>query len=374
MRAYHTTAVLEKAAKTGNTVFWQGEAVSDGTRYYRRTRTWQLLSGGRTSQVVESEPAEATPKNVGRANETSARDQAVFEINALAVKKQQEGYRVQGAKAEIIERPLPMLAHEFTKHGHKLNWFHGVYVQPKLDGMRALCRNGQFWSRKGLPLIPEVTQHIQFDTDLVLDGELILNREYVGSQLDKDVFQQTMSAAKRFSPASKHLEYWVFDIVGEGTFEERTRQLQQAVAAAPVLHGIRLVPTIKVSSKAEVDQFLRNALEEGFEGAILRSPSNRYEIGHRSYGLLKYKVFVDAEFRIVDVHEGVGGDAGAAIFECALPNGDTFRVRPRGTIESRQAMWRNRAHYVGKQLTVIYQNLSEAGVPRFPVGKAIRED
>lgn len=374
MRAYHTTAVLEKAAKTGNTVFWQGEAVSDGTRYYRRTRTWQLLSGGRTSQVVESEPAEATPKNVGRANETSARDQAVFEINALAVKKQQEGYRVQGAKAEIIERPLPMLAHEFTKHGHKLNWFHGVYVQPKLDGMRALCRNGQFWSRKGLPLIPEVTQHIQFDTDLVLDGELILNREYVGSQLDKDVFQQTMSAAKRFSPASKHLEYWVFDIVGEGTFEERTRQLQQAVAAAQVLHGIRLVPTIKVSSKAEVDQFLRNALEEGFEGAILRSPSNRYEIGHRSYGLLKYKVFVDAEFRIVDVHEGVGGDAGAAIFECALPNGDTFRVRPRGTIESRQAMWRNRAHYVGKQLTVIYQNLSEAGVPRFPVGKAIRED
>ena len=51
-----------------------------------------------------------------------------------------------------------------------------------------------------------------------------------------------------------------------------------------------------------------------------------------------------------------------------------FRVRPRGTIEQRKEWFKNGKKYIGKMLTVIYQELSEQNVPRFPVGKAIRED
>jgi DNA ligase-1 len=53
--------------------------------------------------------------------------------------------------------------------------------------------------------------------------------------------------------------------------------------------------------------------------------------------------------------------------------GKEFSVRPKGTIEMRQDWFRNGKKYVGKMLTVIYQELSEQKVPRFPVGKSVRE-
>ena len=51
-----------------------------------------------------------------------------------------------------------------------------------------------------------------------------------------------------------------------------------------------------------------------------------------------------------------------------------FTVRPRGTMESRRKLFDNGNKYVGKMLTVIYQELTEEGKPRFPVGKDIREN
>ena len=50
-----------------------------------------------------------------------------------------------------------------------------------------------------------------------------------------------------------------------------------------------------------------------------------------------------------------------------------FSVRPKGTIEMRRDWFKNSKKYIGKKLTVIYQELSELGVPRFPVGKSVRE-
>ena len=48
-------------------------------------------------------------------------------------------------------------------------------------------------------------------------------------------------------------------------------------------------------------------------------------------------------------------------------------VRPTGTLEERGKMFKNGKKYVGKMLTVKYQELSEDGIPRFPVGKSVRE-
>ena len=54
--------------------------------------------------------------------------------------------------------------------------------------------------------------------------------------------------------------------------------------------------------------------------------------------------------------------------------GKEFTVRPRGTMESRRKLFETGKKYVGKMLTVIYQELTEEGKPRFPVGKDIREN
>ena len=106
---------------------------------------------------------------------------------------------------------------------------------------------------------------------------------------------------------------------------------------------------------------------------MLRNREGRYEIGQRSTALQKLKDFVDGEFTIVDVTDGRGREEELAVFVCRTAEGLQFHVRPRGTTEERAAMYRERASYVGRPLTVSYQNLTDEGIPRFPVGVGCRE-
>jgi len=61
------------------------------------------------------------------------------------------------------------------------------------------------------------------------------------------------------------------------------------------------------------------------------------------------------------------------IWKCKTKEGKEFEVRPVGTVESRSELLKNASKCIGKFLTVTYQELSEFGVPRFPVGKTIRD-
>ena len=51
-----------------------------------------------------------------------------------------------------------------------------------------------------------------------------------------------------------------------------------------------------------------------------------------------------------------------------------FDVRPDGCHENRAEMFRKGKDYIGSMLTVTYQELTNDGRPRFPVGKGIRND
>ena len=82
---------------------------------------------------------------------------------------------------------------------------------------------------------------------------------------------------------------------------------------------------------------------------------------------------MESEYEIVGFKQGDGRDKGTVIWVCKTDNKE-FSVRPKGTIDSRKELFINAKSCIGKKLTVIYQELSEMGVPRFPVGKAIRDD
>ena len=112
---------------------------------------------------------------------------------------------------------------------------------------------------------------------------------------------------------------------------------------------------------------------QGYEGTIVRNANGKYAINQRSNDLQKYKDFQDAEFKIVDVKEGNGSDAGLAIFVCLNKNGTEFSCRPEGDKEYRSDLFRNREKLVGQFLTIRYQSLNESGSPQFPVGISVRE-
>jgi DNA ligase-1 len=89
--------------------------------------------------------------------------------------------------------------------------------------------------------------------------------------------------------------------------------------------------------------------------------------------LQKVKRFVDDEFEIIGGKDGSGRESGLIIYRCKTKSGLEFDVRPRGTQESRRDIYKNLDSYIGKHLTVRYQELTDDGIPRIAVGIAVRD-
>ena len=272
---------------------------------------------------------------------------------------------------------LPMLAHPLDD-AHQKHLRFPCYVQPKLDGVRmmaAFAANNRtvvsLYSRTGKPfahLLPRFRQallELQLPQGTVLDGELYLH----GAG-----FQTIVSMAKNTTTVATkcELQYHVYDIVLDAGYEDRLAVLS---ALPRVSDKIVFVNTLTATNHADIKRLLASFEKQGYEGMILRDRNGPYAIGKRSNTLLKLKSFQDAEFLIVGVEEAGGKDAGTAVFVCTATNGTLFRVRPHGTMAERAEMLRRGPELIRskKKLTVRFQELTDGGVPRFPVGVAIRD-
>jgi len=348
--------------KNGGEKFWRLHIVKDGSDYYTQTEWYQISKTGRETKKQTSEPYFAEPTNVGRSNERNSQEQAEFEYDAVIKKQKDKGFRAKGERKNV--RPMPMLAHKFTDHKKKVEF--PIYVQPKLNGMRMLFDGENGWSRGNKEVIPEVIQHLKFDTGgHILDGELMLPNNVL--------LQESMTAIKKYRPElSPKLLYHVYDIVDSDLpYSARHELIREICANAP--KNVVRVPTWEAFTESDVLVWHKSFTRDGFEGTMIRNPEMGYEIGKRSYSLLKLKDFVDAEYRIVDVIDGDGSDVGLAIFELETDSGQRFNCRPEGSQENRADLFKNRRSLIGKYLTVRYQELSKDGVPIFPVGVSIRE-
>lgn len=245
---------------------------------------------------------------------------------------------------------LPMLAHKYEDRKRYVS--EPMYVQPKLDGVRILVNNKGGISRTGkiVPGTEHWGKHLK-------DGEF----------LDGECYKHGMdfeSITSAFKTKPETLEFHVFDYYDVNrphlTFEDRKSHVT--------------VETQRVGKKEDLKGVHDTFASRGYEGIMIRNPRSTYEPGRRSNGLLKMKMFETEEFKIVGVHEGTGRDVGTPVWECETKDGGgTFSVRPEGTMASRREAFEHREEIVGKKLTVRYQNMTVAGVPRFPVGIAVRD-
>ena len=106
---------------------------------------------------------------------------------------------------------------------------------------------------------------------------------------------------------------------------------------------------------------------------MVRNQNSIYKYKHRSYDLQKVKRFIDNEFEIIGGKDGEGRESGLVIYRCTTSGGLEFDVRPKGTHKERAKIFKDLDSYVGKLLTVKYQELTDDGRPRFPVGIAVRD-
>ena len=314
----------------------------------------------------------AEPKNIGRANATTAVEQAQLEAKAMWQHKRDRKYSESPAEAQQ-SKYLPMLAHSFE--ARKTGMIYPVFVQPKLDGFRCLAFKEDdkvtLYSRSGdefdLPHISdELNQYLPEGS--VVDGELYCH---------KVPFQKVASWIKKQHPETKRIGYHIYDVPEMGgrndlPMTDRVKLLE--VLESHKWNHIDIVETLKANNQEQVYEAQTKFVADGYEGAIVRLYGGRYRYDYRSYELLKVKSFSDGEYQIIGGRPGVGKMATHCIFECVTPEGKKFSVVPRGTADERAAYLKNLRQYIGKPLTVRYFGMSEDGVPRFPVGIAIRED
>jgi hypothetical protein len=318
----------------------------------------------------------------GKAGRT-AHQQALLEATADWKKKKDSGYAEALSNAQVPRAAqneqvavqgkalLPMLAHDYHKQGKKIVF--PAFVQAKLDGVRSIYNNGVLTTRMGKPFTG--LEHILAELGPANAEGLVLDGEVYSDTLS---FQQFVGLVrkKKYTDADRvqlqHVKLWVYDCVASGPFSERLARLRAFFAKHRFAH-VQLLPTEEAASAADLKGLHDKYVAAGYEGLIVRNKAGPYELATRSYHLQKYKEFEDAEFEVVGAEEGEGQEKGLVIWVCKTEGGRQFRVRPRGTHEERAELWRRRAEYIGKKLTVRYQELTADGIPRFPVGLAFRD-
>jgi len=158
----------------------------------------------------------------------------------------------------------------------------------------------------------------------------------------------------------KEVRFLVFDAPqAEGEFERRLEMLIECVAKRSPYATLH--EHVRCRGLAHLREELARVEALGGEGLMLRQPGSSYEIG-RSSTLLKVKTFHDAEATVLDHQPGKGkfkGKLGALIVRSK--DGAEFSVGT-GFSEAQRAA----PPPVGSVITFRYQELSDAGVPRFP--------
>lgn len=339
---------LYSKSSTGKVKVWSVKVEPAGKAYDIIT-TYGYLDG----KMQETKTRITTGKNIGKANETTPQQQAESEARSKWNKKKDEGY-YDGNMAPLTTI-LPMLALDFHQRGHDIKF--PCYVQPKLDGVRCVYKDGVMTSRLGKPF--SGLEHIKDElagSKLVLDGELYS---------DTLGFQEIVGLVKKGNPdpaKALQIKYVLYDVVSDDAYSQRLALLN----AFPNFKHVHVLKTEVCTSLDNVKQFHDKYVGEGYEGLILRNMRGGYKVKHRSKDLQKYKEFQDAEFEIVGFTQGVGNEAGLVIWECKTKDGKQFSVRPGGTWEERAGLFKHGSRYIGKKLTVKFQEYTTDGIPRFP--------
>lgn len=367
-------ARLYKRAATGATLQWWIEV--DGDRY--RSHSGQV--GG---VVTTTEWTRCAGKNIGRANATTAEQQALRDAKSKWQRKQDREQFSADLNAPTTKFVAPMLAQNYDDRKDELDFSQGVWVQCKLNGARCIASRNGLFSRKGskwesVPHISRALEHFfELHPDVVLDGELFNEelRQDLGSIIS--LISKKKITPEDLNKSQQMVQYHVYDVVDTVRDYKSRLELLKDYVLEINNPCIRVVQTIQCLNTSEIDRHLQLFERQGHEGAIVRS-NGVYE-NKRSKHLLKYKSFTDSEFVIVGVIEGEGnlaGKIGAFVLEDA--RGMRFNSSPTGSHAYWEQMWRDRDQLVGKQATVKYKELTpekngKGGVPSFGKVIAIRD-
>lgn len=283
----------------------------------------------------------------------------------------------------------PMLGTNAPKDLSTLHY--PMYLSPKLDGVRAVVKDGVVYSRSGKP-IPNKNVQRMYGHYHGYDGELIY-----GSPTDVNVYNKTVSAV--MTEDGPQVDFYVFDYWDStGNYESRHGYLKETT-----LYSMCLVSQYEVASEDDVIKYEKIMLDLGYEGVMLRNPNAAYKHGRstvKEEGLLKVKRFIDSEAIILDVHPLFRNNNEAKIDALGYTERSTckdnlvvtnllgslivkdlytdieFSIGSGFDEQTRINLWENKDNIIGKIIKYKHFPVGEKDKPRFPVfiGFRVKED
>jgi DNA ligase-1 len=264
----------------------------------------------------------------------------------------------------------PMLARTY---GPKYANF-PCYVQPKLNGVRALYQQGTFQSRDEKVWKKPVLAHLHTELERIwpVIGELILDGElYVHGWKLQRINGAVAVNRKEPREDTDQVCFHVFDIVRpDVNFSRRWFDLYHNLGDVDCPHIIP-VPTAMVVNREDLDMHFHMYTKLGYEGIMLR-PDGPYEFGvtdhdtqKRSKFLWKHKQWQDDEFYCKNVTEGEGkADIGIGALVLETKAGHVFKVGT-GFSDDERIEFMQRPP-LGKLVRVRYLELTEGDIPFNP--------
>ncbi len=348
----------------------------DGEKYRQH---YGLLDG----KIVETGWTYPKVKNAGKANETSLEEQAKKEVAALVKKQLKLNYfeNLEDIDKGFLE---PQLAKPCKDYIDDVDWASGQIVDHKLNGICCIITRKGAFSRRNEQFfaIPHILEELGNLFDLYPDayfhGELFnpkhvteLNKiaELVAvTRKEKDISPELLQKSKEIVEYHLYDGYGFLDLSKEDNGFDRRYRLQVFVKAG----GFKSIKCIESSMVYSLDEMKAKAeayIKTGGEGVIIRDPKAPY-VHKRTKALLKFKKSESAEFKVISIEEGEANWAGCAKFAwCELPDGkkdNKFKTNIKGSQEYLREVFKNRDSYVGKTITVEYQELSPYNTPLIP--------
>lgn len=333
----------------------------------------------------------------------SVEEQAIFDAQSVVNKKVKQGYGLDvtnlKSKGETLTIKAPMKAETLSLEKGKKNSLdkYGlrnkeVYIDRKLDGWRFRIKVNNdgivFYTSSGDETLgfPQISEPIQkvFNknfkywnnkygiTEHILDGE-IFSKE-LGFQATASACGSVKNITAEKQMLRDKMQFHIFDVVIDDMnvgFQTRKKIIEYYIDNEFILPVERYKI---IATEENIQKYMTQFLNEGNEGLMLKTLNHPYEF-KRSKNIFKFKPSMDAEFQIIGFKESIsGGTLGS--FICKMETGETFSATPMdkfGTNEMKKEIWDNQNDYIGKWITCVFMEYTEAGVPRHPRAKSFRK-
>ena len=237
----------------------------------------------------------------------------------------------------------------------------------------------------------EIIEEAKLLPDGVYDGEMIAHGNFEDSTTR---FNATTKILGK-DDTKTNIDFIVFDYIEdiEGFFDykeykvPRYKRLEQArdiIVNIKELHYIKLVPVYCNNTKA-TDSIINNiygiyekVINEGEEGLVIDLADSSY-IRAKGTTMFKMKPEVSGDFKVVNIVEGKGKDAGRLGAFIIEYKDNLVHVGSGLTDAIRKEVWANPDNYIGKLIEVVYfgetkdekTGLTSIRLPRF---KRFRHD